>query len=221
VNRYGERFDNLYSISADCPGVMSVEDYEQLSEEDPQDLTRQVLHFTSQGGILPSRHQSSCQMCEDPFPSEVDLEFKLFGVSTDEQLMLNFKDPYVAQALSEQTPASEIPESSLVRREQVLQDLARWRASSFEKRKVQLGPDMISLQGLAAHLQSCESCRSSLKKHCPLIDIEMFVVADESRLEQFRDWLHSCSGCGVCEKDCPQDYPLSGVIFSLRGIHKN
>ena len=218
TNGSGERFENLFTIGADCTGVIAVDDFIRLSQGDPQRMTRQVLHFASQGGLLPSRHQTSCQLCADPFPGEVDLHFELFGIPTEEQLVLHFSDVETAQALSKQSPASEVPSILSDRRDQVLEDLARWRASSFEKTKTQLGADLISVRGLAAHLQSCESCLATLKAHCPLIDLEKFSALTDSDLEEFRAWLQSCSGCGVCDHSCPQEYPLFGVIFSLRGI---
>jgi Pyruvate/2-oxoacid:ferredoxin oxidoreductase delta subunit len=219
LNGSGEPFSNLYAISADCTGAMPVEDFELLSEGDPQQVTRQVLHFAAQGGILPSRQQLGCQLCEDPFPIDVDLHFELFGVPTDEQLMLNFRDAEAARALSLQSLATNVPDSLLERREQVLQDLARWRANSFEKRKSELGPDLISLHGLAAHLRKCGSCRATLKAHCPLIDFDLLRESTNAGLQSFRTWLGSCSGCGVCDKTCPDGYPLFGVIFALRQLH--
>ena len=218
INGSGDLLQNLFKISADCTGVLAVDNFIRLAKGDPLQMTRQVLHFASQGGILPSRHQASCQMCENPFPNDVDLHFELFGVPTEEQLILDFSNPETAQALSNKTLASEVPSIVADRREQVLQDLARWRASSFEKIKVQLGPDLLSLQGLADHIRSCESCQITLTTQCPLIDLEMLLDPSDPELQQFLIWLQSCSGCGVCDQTCPEEYPLFGVIFSLRGI---
>jgi Pyruvate/2-oxoacid:ferredoxin oxidoreductase delta subunit len=218
IDQSGEHFDNLFTISADCTGAMNQEDFERLAEGDPRNLTKRVLHFASQGGILPSRQQSSCQLCEDPIPGEVDLQFEFFGIPTDEQLILNFKDPQVAQALAEQNAGIAVPDDLVERRARVLQDLARWRASSFEKRKAQLGPAAISIEGLTAHLQSCENCRAALQKHCPTVNLELLISQSDAATDHVQKWLMSCSGCGVCDKDCPDEYPLFGVIFSLRSI---
>jgi Pyruvate/2-oxoacid:ferredoxin oxidoreductase delta subunit len=216
ISQSGERFDNLFAISADCMGAMDQEEFERLAEGDPRGLTRRALHFASQGGLLPSRQQSSCQLCEDPIPGDVDLQFDFFGVPTDEQLVLNFKDSRVAQAVSVQNAGIEVPKDMVERRTHVLQDLARWRSSSFEKRKAQLGSDMLSIEGLTTHLQSCESCRVALGKYCPTVDLELLTSQSDTAVDQLRDWLMSCSGCGVCDKDCPKEYPLFSVIFSLR-----
>jgi Pyruvate/2-oxoacid:ferredoxin oxidoreductase delta subunit len=218
IDQSGEHFDNIFTISADCTGAMTLEDFERLAEGDPRGITKRVLHFASQGGILPSRQQSSCQLCEAPIPGEVDLQFEFFGVPTDEQLILNFKDPQVAQSMSERNAGSAVPNDFVERRARVLQDLARWRESSFEKRKAQLGPDAISIEGLTAHLQSCENCRTTLQKHCPTVNLEILSSQDNAGTDQLRFWLSSCSGCGVCDKDCPEEYPLFGVIFSLRDM---
>ena len=220
ISQSGEHFHNLFAISADCMGAMDQQEFERLTERDPRGLTRRALHFASQGGILPSRQQSSCQLCEDPIPGDVDLQFDFFGVPTDEQLILNFKDPRVAQAVSEQNASIEVPKDMLERRTRVLQDLARWRSSSFEKRKAQLGSDALSIEGLTAHLQSCESCRVALRKYCPTVNVELLTTQSDAAIDQLWDWLMSCSGCGVCDKDCPEEYPLFGVIFSLRSMDR-
>jgi Pyruvate/2-oxoacid:ferredoxin oxidoreductase delta subunit len=147
----------------------------------------------------------------------VDLIVELFGVPTDDHLILKFKDVHIAQIMAEHNAGGAIPPEITERRAIVLQDLARWRANSFEKRKKQLGAEAISLKGLTAHLQSCKSCRSTLQHHCPTVDLDFITSQDEAGVESFRNWLNSCSGCGVCDKDCPDDYPLFAVIFSLRG----
>lgn len=219
TNRNGDHLDHLFSMSADCTGAMPLDDFSRLSKGDPQSMTPLVLHFASQGGILPSRHQTSCQLCENPFPEDVDLQFELFGVPTSEQLILNFRHDEIAQALAKRTLAGEVPPALSTRREQVLEDLARWRADSFEKRKAQLGPERLTLEGLISHVRSCESCQANLRSHCPQVDLKQLLDSSDSSIEYFQHWVSSCSGCGVCDKDCPEEYPLFGVIFSLRGIH--
>ncbi len=219
ANGSGDKLDHLFSISADCTGAMPLDDFSRFAKGDPQSMTPLVLHFASQGGILPSRHQTSCQLCENPYPKDVDLQFELFGIPTNEQLVLNFREAEIAQAFAERTLAGEVPPVVATRREQVLQDLARWRATSFEKRKAQLGPERLSLEGLIAHVRSCESCQTNLRSHCPQVDLEKLLELSNQNIERFQRWVSSCSGCGVCDKDCPQEYPLFAVIFSLRGIH--
>ena len=211
--------NNVVTMSADCTGAMSDKDFVELCDGDCQALTRQVLQFATQGGILPSRNQSSCQLCEDPFPSQVDVHFELFGIPTTEFLILNFQDQDVALTVSDLAAGADVPAGTEERRNSVLADLARWRANSFAKRSEQLGSAMLSFDGLTNHLQSCESCRVALKDHCPLIDLEILTAAGSDLIASVQNWVYSCSGCGVCESDCPDGYPLFSVIFALRDIH--
>ncbi len=219
IERSGKPGEDFLSLSADCTGAMSEQDYIELSAGKPGALTRKVLHFAAQGGILPSQRQSSCQLCEDPFPGDVDLQFELFGVQTEQHLVLSFKDAGTARTAAERMSGASLPTRSVERRKQVLQDLARWRASTFEKRRAKIDADGFTIQVLATHLSSCGTCRNTLEKHCPLIDLEMLSDAGLRDIPAVKHWLDSCSGCGVCEQDCPEAFPLFDVIFSLRNVH--
>ncbi len=207
---------NTFSISADCTGALTEEDFLLLADGAPHDLTHQVLHFAAQGGILPSRRQASCQLCDDPFPENVDLHFELFGIATGDNLLLNFRNPSLAQEIASRNAGENVPDHLRERREQVLADLARWRTKSFEKRLEQLGSDLVSLDNLVFHLSSCESCQATLKKHCPLVDMEIIHEGGQSARSEIETWVRSCSGCGVCDRACPEDYPLFSVILALR-----
>lgn len=219
TKRSQEKTNHLFAISADCTGAMRPEDYILLSAGDSPGLTRQVLHFAAQGGLLPSRHRFSCQICEEPFPEEVDLHFELFGTPTDDQLILRYKDEQIAQMVSERRSGSEVPSDAGEHRTQVLGDLARWRSRSFEKRKAQLKPEALTVDGLVTHLRVCQKCQLALQQHCPTVVLDSIVGEDELSLNQLQAWLRSCSGCGVCDQDCPQDYPLFTVIFALRNLN--
>ncbi len=211
--------NNAVTICADCTGAMSEKDFVELCDGDCQALTHQVLQFATQGGILPSRNQSSCQLCKDPFPSKVDVHFELFGIPTTEFLILNFQDPDLALTVSDLAAGADVPAGMEERRKSVLADLARWRAKSFAKRSEQLGSVTLSFDGLTEHLLSCETCRVALREHCPLIDLEMLTAPGNDLIASVQNWVYSCSGCGVCESDCPDDYPLFSVIFALRDMH--
>jgi Pyruvate/2-oxoacid:ferredoxin oxidoreductase delta subunit len=216
VSETSAKTDNLFSMSADCTGAMTVNNYLQLGGDEPIKLSYEVLQFASQGGILPSRRQSSCQLCEDPFPTQVDLHLQLFGVPTNEFLGLTLADDALAHKLSQGIPLSAPPADAAIRREQVLTDLSRWRVNSFEKRKQALGADQISIDRLVAHLRSCPSCQASLNAHCPTLELESLLDSQTSSSARIKQWLGSCSGCGVCDRECPDDYPLFSVIFALR-----
>lgn len=220
VDRSGEPGGALVlAMSADCTGTMAPQDFVARGAGDMHALTREALHFASQGGILPSRRQSSCQLCEDPFPRDVDLQFELFGIPTEQYLVISFRDADVARVMAERAHGTTLPTSMVERRKLVLRDLARWRASSFEKRKAALDPEKSTIEALASHLHACEVCRETLKRHCPLLDLDLLSQVLARDLAAAQAWLGSCSGCGVCELDCPEAYPLFDVIFSLRGVH--
>jgi Fe-S oxidoreductase len=38
----------------------------------------------------------------------------------------------------------------------------------------------------------------------------------DSDLAELKNWIRSCAGCGMCEHQCPDDYPLFSAIVQIR-----
>ena len=218
ARRDGFSLESALLISPDCVATLAPEDYDwQVTHlVDNEQLTRDALHFAAQGGILPSRLRPSCQLCDRPFPETADIHIQLLGVETSRHLMVEIRDPRLAQALGlgpEQI--APIPAEVTERRERVLSKLVTWRQQARAYAESHLGEIQGSLEGLSSHLQSCPVCRERMTSHCPFFARAWAASSGGAELAALEDWLLSCAGCGMCEYSCPEGYPLFTVISHL------
>lgn len=219
LKRHRLTLSNALLISSDCLAVFPAEDYDWRigRASDIERLTRDALQFAAQGGILPSRYQRGCQLCERPYPEDVDIHFEVLGVTTSEHLIIAFRESSMAAWLdSEYTKVGIPPSEILTRRTEVLQKLANWRGRSFAYSQSHLDEDMASLEGLVNHLRSCQACRTRLEAHCPLFQSEWLQTRSLRALKTEIDWITNCGGCGMCEHTCPESYPLFTVLAHLK-----
>ncbi|MGD2058437.1 MAG: hypothetical protein PVF85_05135 [Anaerolineales bacterium] len=209
---------NVYLISADCLGVLPEEDFKRhlTLTSDHESITQETLHFSAQGGILPSRYKESCQLCHHPFPQDCDLHILLFGVETLKGLVVEVQDDETAEQLSLRFGSESVPEATLERRQKVIQNLETWRARSFGSEEERY-PDLTkTLSALKEHLKQCATCRNRLQEHCPLFNPLTMRDLSDAGLDKLEIWVQSCAGCGMCEHECPDGYPLFSAIVQIR-----
>jgi formate dehydrogenase subunit beta len=202
-------------ISNDCLGALPAEDYRRhlTLMTDHSQMTRETLYFATQGGILPSRYQQSCQLCDAPYPEQVDLHLQLFGLETQKQITLVWDKSKFTHPLESHLALSNVPPGIEARRARVLANLARWRSRSLEERQDTLNPDYSTPAALLEHLEHCSYCWDVLEADCPTFDLSNQQLEDEHDLLA---WLNTCGGCGMCDSVCPTGYPLFEVILTLR-----
>jgi formate dehydrogenase subunit beta len=206
-------------ISADCLAVFPIEDYKwRLGEiSSPEELTLGVLQFAAQGGILPSRYQRSCQLCEHPYPIDSDLQFELLGMPTSEYFVITTRDAQYAKRVGfENNQFEAVPPEVTERRDRIIEKLTTWRGRSLAYAQSHLADDQSSLTGLLQHLRICFECKQRIQEHCPLFLTSMPEDQALIRQSDAKDWLLSCGGCGMCEHQCPDSFPLFTVITHLR-----
>ncbi|NIS81197.1 MAG: hypothetical protein GTO14_13555 [Anaerolineales bacterium] len=205
-------------ISSDCLAVFPAEDFDwRLGRADDFDrLSRDALQFAAQGGILPSRYQRGCQLCEQPYPEDVDVHIEVLGLETNRHLLIGFRDETISRQLGFNDDATEeVPDEILKRRARVLEKLANWRGRSLAYAQSHLDESQASIEGLAQHLRSCTSCLQRLEAKCPLFDPEWLGTRSLRKLKTDVEWIINCGGCGMCAYQCPQGYPLFTVLAHL------
>jgi Pyruvate/2-oxoacid:ferredoxin oxidoreductase delta subunit len=216
---------DIVLMSADCLGVLPEEDFRRhltLTTEH-ESITKETLQFAAQGGILPSRYKESCQLCHHPYPKDCDLHILLFGVETLKGLVIELRDDEIARQFREHFQTAPVPEATFVRREKVIQNLETWRGRSFGREEERY-PDLNkTLSALTEHLKECHTCRERLRKQCPLFDPAALQDPTQADMVKLEVWVQSCAGCGMCEHECPDEYPLFSAIVQIRhalvGIH--
>ncbi len=205
-----------YLISADCLAVYDLGDFvERSSEHERERVTREALRFARMGGILPSRYMIGCQLCKRPFAEDLDLTFDLFGFQTSESLGVSLRNRASLDAIEARFSAEDVPGEVLAHRREVLDKLVSWRTRSIEDTAVKLDDELCTLDALSEHLARCDSCHARLSAHCPSSPYEGRQSAVPAR-EDLAAWLSTCGGCGMCEFECPDGFPLFSVILTLR-----
>jgi formate dehydrogenase subunit beta len=94
------------TISSDCLAVYPPEDIQwRMADETVEALTEEVLRFAPQGGILLSRFQQSCQICERPYPIDADLQIELIGLDAKTQMVIAVREPAWLESIGMNRPA--------------------------------------------------------------------------------------------------------------------
>ena len=209
---------DTFLVSSDCLAVLPPEDFDWRQDRslDPDQITKDALHFAAQGGILPSRLRPSCQLCDLPYPEDADLHIQVFGLETGKQVLLEVRDGELIQAFeADGLDLLPVPREIEVRRERVLERLVSWRRQVRAYAESHLAPDQAGLGMLIDHLQVCESCRRRLGGYCPLFEQAWEGPGAHGLESRVEAWLVACGGCGMCDYTCPTGYPLFTVIGSL------
>lgn len=208
--------DDVLLVSSDCLGAIPAEDYRRhlTLTKDYLQMTRETLQFAAQGGVLPSRYQQSCQLCDAPYPERVDLHFELFGSETHDRLLVKCGHDRLRPSLAERVECRPAPVELLERRQRVIENLGRWRTRSLDNHRMEIDPELASPAALFEHLEHCSACWDTLEAHCPTFDAQILLAPDGQ--DALLAWLGSCGGCGMCHSTCPEGYPLFEVIAALR-----
>ena len=202
----------VMTISADCLAVYPPDDIEwRMADETIEALTDEVLRFAPQGGILLSRFQQSCQVCERPYPIDADIQIELIGLDAKTHLIVAARDPSWLETIEMEIRPVE-PEL-LEKRARILENIVSWRIKSRQNAGEKLDPELASPAGLMAHLKGCPECREQLEAMCLQYSEGVF-----STRGAITEWVGTCSGCGTCDYQCPSNYPLFTIIAYLNDL---
>lgn len=207
---------NHFLMSADCLAVYEQDDFVDKSAGHERGvLTQETLRFARLGGILPSRYRIGCQLCERPFAEELDLYFQLFGLQTSEHIGVSLRTRTSISAIETRFSVDDVPNEVMIGRREVLGQLESWRSRSIEETGENLDIEISTVDALSAHLAGCTSCHARLLAHCPSSPYT-HMRSDLPDSKDIISWLSTCGGCGMCEHECPNGFPLFRVIITLR-----
>jgi Pyruvate/2-oxoacid:ferredoxin oxidoreductase delta subunit len=212
------KLGNTLVMGTDCLATFPEEDFKWRLEnaQDREQLSREALHFAAQGGILPSRYRSSCQICEQPYPTHADVNFEFLGVETRDHFIIEVRDADLINDLGfDEISQEDIPPGIIARRERTLERIVDWRQQSLDYAFAHLSEAQKSIQGFVDHLQGCSPCRNNIAKLCPLFDVAWLSHQKSEQRAMLEKWLRSCSGCGMCSYTCPESYPLFNTVTFL------
>ncbi len=225
---------NLLTFSVDCLGTLPADEYQWrlqrlesthipgATESDTApagDLAQEALQFARQGGILPYRFRSPCQVCDAPAASQATFNIKVLGLPVRQTILLSVTDPQISQRLPLAGLTNGLAEHALVaQHERILAKMHERHTLRLERLNESLGSLLPSgIDDVIRRLESCGSCQLCMEA-CPICAVDP-PSRDESghyKREEVMCWLVSCAGCGMCEQACPQNLPIAAIFGQVR-----
>lgn len=223
--------EHLLVVCPDCAGTFAADDLRReraAHEEDSEWVVHRALHQARFGLLAPEGARPACELCDRPAPDypAAQVILGLVGVRNTEHVMVvadEATDSRLHLAALTDGPATE---REAVEREMTLWKMAERRRAAAEARLESLGLKDPTLGVITGHLQRCTLCGECLKA-CALCSETLTAALHEGKAafvaalvtESLR--LASCSGCGMCQLQCPEGIPLAAISHVLgRGLQE-
>jgi formate dehydrogenase (coenzyme F420) beta subunit len=238
--KQGRREDVLI-IGHDCPGAYTNKDYIAYARTWGKESTNHFFQKTvkeSSSAIDGVALAPACQACENFLPEGADLAIALYGVDTDNQLLIQARTSQGEAVLERLGLApTEVP----AQRDAVLQALSAERLSARDRMMAETTAATNTLEKLSGYLASCVNCYNC-RVACPVCYCRecVFVtdVFDHEPL-QYLGWARrkgaikmptdtvfyhltrlahmstACVGCGQCSNACPNEVPVMELFRTV------
>lgn len=225
--------DTLLTLSVDCLGTLPADEYqwrlERATTKQPSDgqdspdasdeLALEALRFARQGGIIPYRYRSACQVCSSPAAAGAHINLHVLGLPVRQSILISiagtdsptdihldqYAHPKADQALIKQH--ERLLSKMYARHEHVMDQVNEALAT-------QLPADV---DALIHQLEGCSDCQQCINV-CPICSVDRPQREPGGHYERssVMRWLVSCAGCGMCEQSCPQHLPTSAIFGHIR-----
>jgi ferredoxin len=221
--------ERLLVVCADCAGTYAAEDLRRVQEAHADDgnwALHQALHQAQFGLAAPEGARMACELCDRPAPDypAAAIILGLVGVPNSEHVMVVADEATDSRLRLVGITDGVATEREAVEREMSLWKMAERRRVAAEARLEGLGLKDPTLSVITGHLQRCTLCGECLKA-CALCSEALTAALHEGKpafvaalvTESLR--LASCSGCGMCQLQCPEGVPLAAISHVLaRGL---
>jgi formate dehydrogenase subunit beta len=233
TKRASLKLDNLLTISVDCLGTLPADEYqwrlermgknlpaeEINSAETSDELARETLKFARQGGIVPYRYRSACQVCTSPAAKQAMININILGLPIRQHMLVVVNDPSIEQRLHIQTLVDEKANEDLIlQHERLLSKMSERHQRTMERVNEGLGELLpAGVDALIRQLESCGDCQNCMNV-CPICSVDRPVRSSDGHYDRsdVMRWLVSCAGCGMCEQSCPNHLPISAFFAHIR-----
>jgi formate dehydrogenase subunit beta len=225
--------DNLLTICVDCLGTLPADEYqwrldrmerntpnEETNTPEPSDeLAREALSFARQGGIVPYRYRSACQVCTTPAATLAQINIHVLGLPVRQQVLVTVGDLSEDTLLPIQKLNDGKPEDDLVfQHERLLAKMNERHLRTMDRLNQALGGLLpVDVDAVIRVLESCGDCQNCMNV-CPICSVGKPQRTFDGHYERKSvvRWLISCAGCGMCEQACPNHMPVSTLFAHIR-----
>jgi formate dehydrogenase (coenzyme F420) beta subunit len=225
--------DNLLTISVDCLGTLPADEYQWRLErakkasqinnpklaEPVDELANEAIQYARQGGIVPYRYRSACQVCNSPASSQADLNIHILGLPIRQQMLVEYKrSAKNSQLHLEGYFDGKADESLMYQHARIMSKMDERHQHTMERIEEGLGSMLPKdVDAVILQLENCGECQSCLDV-CPICSIDRPVRNQAGHYDRsdIMRWLVSCAGCGMCEQACPDHLPISSIFAHIR-----
>jgi formate dehydrogenase subunit beta len=227
------KLDRLLTICVDCLGTLPADEYQwrlerlersHLTKGDNlstsyDDLAEEALAFARQGGIVPYRYRSACQVCNSPAAEHAQINIHILGLPARQQMLLSINGPGLVDTLHFEKLTSGSPDKTLVAQyECAVSKMSERHARTMERVNQGLGSLLpADIDAVIRQLESCGECQACLDV-CPICSVDRPSRNADGHYDRagVMRWLVSCAGCGMCEQSCPSHLPTSAIFAQIR-----
>jgi formate dehydrogenase subunit beta len=227
------KVDNLLTISVDCLGTLPADEYQWRLErmgkdlpdqeagktEPADDLANEALKFARQGGIVPYRYRSACQVCTSPAAEHADINIHILGLPVRQQVLVFVSDPALELRLHVETLVDgNADQAVILQHDRVVSRMNERHIRTMERIKDSLGGLLpADVESVIGQLENCGECQNCLNV-CPICSVDRPERSPDGHYDRsdVMRWLVSCAGCGMCEQSCPNHLPVSTIFAHIR-----
>ena len=225
--------DRLLTISVDCLGTFPADEYQwrldRIEKSNPDqgiivskssdELAREALKFARQGGIVPYRYRSACQICISPAAKHADINIHILGLPVRQQILVVLNDPALATRYNLKPLTDwKANEDLILQHERIVSK----KNEQYQRTLKRINEGLVellpaNLDTVIHQLESCGDCQKCMDV-CPICFVDRptrYSDGHYDRSDVVR-WLVSCVGCGMCEQSCPNHLPLSTIFSHIR-----
>jgi len=235
------RIEEVVLVGIDCLGAFKNGDYLQIAGEKETGFTSRFYKDALSGKKLTFEGfdlAPACKACENPVPNGADILIGLFGIDTDNQLLIQARTPK-GETLYDNLDLSDAEEPP--ERHAAVESLVAERTAYRDKMFAETAEATDSLEKLNSYFAECVNCYNC-RVACPVCYCkECVFVTDVFNHEpvQYLRWANrkgvikmptdtvfyhmtriahmsmACVGCGQCTNACPNNIPVMEMFRTV------
>ncbi len=224
--------DHLITISVDCLGTLPADEYqwrleriqknlpaEEIGSAHSDELASEALKFAHQGGIVPYRYRSACQVCTSPAANQAMLNMHILGLPVRQFMLVELSGPALEERFQiEKFVDGKAHQDLTLQHERILSKMNERHQRTMERVNDGLGGLLpIDVDAVIRQLESCGDCQNCMNV-CPICSVDRPARSADGHYDRsgVLRWLVSCAGCGMCEQSCPNHLPISAIFAHIR-----